>query len=269
MNKGGFSDDGCRVLTCDALTETGLVRHGFSKRCGGESTGIFRSLNLGRYTEDDPKAVYANFSLFSRDIGVQMSHIVLPRQIHSTRVYPVTRKDAGKGLVTESDLPDADALVTNEPGVCLAAFYADCTPILLLDPVRHVIASVHSGWRGTLGQIVKEAVLCMEEKYGSFSKDILAAMGPSIKQCHFEVDEDVYLRFAERFQAVAEQNTVRKNRKYYIDTDALNVHSLKQAGLLPEHIFLCPECTYCQEERFFSHRREGRTGRMCAMIELV
>ena len=269
MNKKGFSYDGHRVITCDALTETGLVRHGFSTRKGGTSGGKFTSLNLGMRTTDEPEAVRRNFVYYCRDLGVESERLVLPCQIHSTKILRVTAEDAGKGFSRDSDLPEADGLVTNESGVCLGTFYADCTPVLLLDPVKRVIAAVHSGWRGTLGQIVCEAVSVMVQSYGTDSKDILAAMGPSIKQCHFEVDQDVYQLFRERFGLLAEQTTLQKGQKFLIDTDALNVHSLRSVGVLPEHISVCSDCTFCNDKQFFSHRREGDTGRMSAVIELI
>ena len=269
MHKDGFSYDGHRVISCDALSETGLVRHGFSTKQEGTSSGIFTSLNLGIHTSDAPEAVRQNFSLFCRDIGVDPCRAVFAKQVHSTVVLPVTKKDAGKGFLCPGDLPEADGFVTNDPGVCLATFCADCTPILLLDPVCRVIASVHSGWRGTLGKIVCEAVRLMQTRFGSESKDIIAAIGPSIKQCHFEVDEEVYLQFLGCFGEIAEENTVKKGQKYYIDTDSLNVHSLLGMGVLAQNIHVCKMCTYCEESLFFSYRREGMTGRMSGMIELV
>ncbi len=269
MNKSGFSYDGLRVLKSDAFTKTGLVRHGFSTRKGGNSKGAFSGLNLGRFTLDDRETVLENYRLFCTDLGIAPERLVVPKQVHSKRVVPVAARDAGKGLFRDSDLPELDALVTNEPGVCLATFYADCTPILLLDPVKKVIASIHSGWRGTLQKIAGEAVLCMQERYGSDPADILAAMGPSIKQCHFEVDEDVYFAFSEVFPELIDRYTEKKGSKFYIDTDVLNVDTLKRAGLLSEHISRCEDCTYCESETYFSHRREGSTGRMCAVIELI
>ncbi|MBQ9915426.1 MAG: laccase domain-containing protein, partial [Clostridia bacterium] len=118
-------------------------------------------------------------------------------------------------------------------------------------------------------KIAGEAVLCMQEQYGSDPAHILAAMGPSIKQCHFEVDEDVYLAFREAFPELIDECSLKKGQKYHIDTDALNVDTLKRAGLTGEHISRCRDCTYCKSETYFSHRREGSTGRMCAVIELI
>lgn len=267
MCKDGFSYTGGRVLSCDAFSETNMVYHGFSSRKEGTSSGIFTSLNLGVHTMDEPESVQHNFELFCRDISVDPQHLVVPQQVHGTSVRTVGAEDRGKGLFSDG-LSETDALVTNCPGVALAAFYADCTPILLFDPVGRVIAAVHSGWRGTAGKIVQQAVSVMRKQFGSSSKNILAALGPSIKQCHFEVDEDVYLEFLCRFRGMAERCMIQKNGKYYIDTDSLNVHSLLEMGLLQENISVCRLCTYCEQDLFYSHRREGETGRMCAVIEL-
>lgn len=268
MRNDGFTYEGGRVLQCDAFSKTGLVKHGFSTKKKGTSTGIYSSLNLGVHTKDHIENVEQNFSLFCKDLSIDSSHLVLSQQVHGTAIYGTGQKDCGKGLYRESDLHEIDGLVTNEPGVALATFYADCTPILFLDPVQKVIASVHSGWRGTVQKIAQRAVMKMVREYGCNSEHILVAMGPSIKQCHFEVDEDVYLEFMLHFHTMAERNTIQKNGKYYIDTDALNISSLLQMGILQEHIYTCNLCTYCNEELFFSHRRDGETGRMCAVIEL-
>ncbi len=269
MFKNDFTYDGSRVLTCDALTETGMVRHGFSTKKLGISEGIFSSLNLGVHTQDEIEAVRQNFALFCRDVSINPQNLVLSEQVHGTAIYEAGQRDVGKGLYKESDLSGIDGLVTNQPGVALATFYADCTPILLFDPARKVIASVHSGWRGTVGKIVKQVLLVMNKQYGCLSENVLVAMGPSIKQCHFAVDEDVYLEFMLRFSAAAERCTKRENGKFYIDTDALNVKSLLEMGVLQEHISVCKYCTHCENDLFFSHRRDGQTGRMCAVIELL
>ena len=269
MFKDGFTYDGGRVLTCDALTATGLVRHGFSTKKMGTSTRIFSSLNLGVHTKDDIEAVRQNFTLFCRDVSVDPQHLVLSEQVHGTAIYTAEQRDAGKGLYRASDLSGIDGLITNQPGVALATFYADCTPILLFDPARKVIASVHSGWRGTVAKIVQRAVLIMNKQYDCSGDNILVAIGPSIKQCHFAVDEDVYLEFLLHFRGAAERCTKQKDGKFYIDTDALLVQSLLEMGISQEHISICKRCTHCDDDLFFSHRREGQTGRMCAVIELI
>jgi len=270
MNKHGFVHDGKSVIVCSAFSETGVVRHGFSTRIGGVSTGAFSSLNLGMHTDDEPENVQDNFQFFCGDLSIDPHDLVLSEQVHETNLHDACYEDCGKGIYTESDLQGIDGLVTDKPGIALATFNADCTPILLLDPVQKVIASVHSGWRGTIGKIARKAALHMQKNYGSKREHILAAIGPSIKQCHFEVGEEVYLDFAAAFRSRVERVTEFRNGKYYIDTDALNVQLLLEAGLSFENIHVCPFCTYCEEDLFFSHRRDGGyTGRMGAVIELL
>ena len=270
MKRDAFSYDGGRVITCAAFSETGVVRHGFSTRIGGVSADAFDSLNLGMHTQDDRENVQHNFSLFCRDISVSPEHLVLSEQVHETKLHQATEKDCGKGLLEETDLQGIDGLITDKPGVALATFSADCTPILLLDPQKKVIASIHSGWRGTVQKFARKAAFYMQKAYGSKRSDILAAIGPSIKQCHFEVGEEVYLEFSAAFGSAAERVTRYEAGKYYIDTDALNVMLLLEAGLSRDNISVCDFCTYCREDLFYSHRKSsGKTGRMSAVIELV
>lgn len=258
------------ILTCASFARTGLVRHGFSTRTGGISGRAFTSLNLGTHTADSKENIRVNYVRFCNGIGVDMDRLVLSHQVHSDNVRVVTAADAGRGLARMPELTDVDGLITAERGLPIATFYADCTPILLLDPVKRVIASVHSGWKGTLSRIGRKAVQKMELEFGCRAENILAATGPSIKQCHFEVSEDVYSLFVSEFGETATACTIEKNGKYYIDTDAINISELTAEGLLPEHISICPECTYCRNDLFFSHRADGgKTGRMCAAIELI
>ncbi len=272
MHKAQFSYDGSRVITCDVLRDTKLVRHGFSTRKDGIGEGVFTSLNLGLHTDDAAETVQKNLSLFCHDLGVSPNDLRFLSQVHGARL--ITLRDATDREACLDDcpakpLPEADGLITNCIGVPLAVFYADCTPILILDPVQRVVAAIHSGWRGTVQKIAQRAVFTMQRQFGSKPADILVAMGPSIKQCHFEVGEDVYLDFLLHFGSAVERHSRRKGDTYYIDTDALNLESLLQAGVLETHISVCPLCTYCEEELFFSYRRSGKTGRMCAVIELT
>lgn len=151
----------------------------------------------------------------------------------------------------------------------MATFYADCTPLLILDPYKKVIASIHSGWRGTLLKIAQKTVLKMNSVFGSLPENLICVTGPSIKQCHFEVKRDVYNEFEKIFGESIAKNTICKNDKFYIDTDSLNVNSLISIGLKKENISVCHFCTFCNNDIFFSHRGDGGiTGRMCAVIEL-
>lgn len=258
------------ALVCPSLEASGCVHHGFSTRLGGVSSGPLASLNLGLHTEDSRENVFKNYSIFCDTIGVKKEKLVLPHQVHSSVVKTVTQRDAGKGLMRESDLGDFDALITAEIGLPIAVFYADCTPLLLLDPVKKVIAAVHSGWRGTLARISRKTVQIMQRNFGCLPENILAAFGPSIKQCHFEIGSEVFTEFCQSFGARNMYGSRKIGEKYYVDTDRLNIAQLLAEGLLKENISRCDICTFCNHDSFYSHRADkGNTGRMCAAIELI
>lgn len=247
-----------------------FVNHAFSSRIGGVSTDAYSSLNLGVNTKDKKSAVLNNFKIFAEAMDTEVSIMVLSHQVHSANIRTVTKNDCGKGILKQSDIREVDGLICAEKGVAIATFYADCTPILMLDTKNRVVASVHSGWRGTVSKIAQKTVFKMRDEFGSLPSDIICVTGPSIKQCHFEVGEEVFSEFESSFGSLAEKYTIRKNNKFYIDTDALNFSSLVESGIPKENIDICPLCTYCNNDIFFSHRGDGgKTGRMCASIELV
>lgn len=253
----------------EILERTGLVNHAFSTRIGGVSEGAYSSLNLGVNSKDEKQNVLSNFQLFSEAIGIRTEKMVLSNQVHDDRIRIVTKADCGKGVLLDSDIKGIDALITAESGVALATFYADCTPVLIVDIQKKVIASVHSGWRGTLLKIAPKTVLKMTREFGCDPKDMVCAIGPSIKQCHFEVGKEVYDQFVNVFGQPAAHYTIQKNGKYYVNTDALNVDTLATCGVPLENISICPLCTFCHNDVFYSHRGDGGiTGRMCAVIEL-
>ena len=144
---------GVPLLTSPALSETGLVRHGFSTRMGGVSRGPYASMNLSFTRGDDPEAVRENYRRAAAALGVEMESMTLAWQTHTANVRRIRREDRGKGVVRERDYRDVDGLVTDEPGITLVTFYADCVPLYFLDPVRRAIGLSHSGWRGTAARM--------------------------------------------------------------------------------------------------------------------
>lgn len=258
------------VLACPLFESRGLVRHGFSTRLGGVSEPPFDALNLGMNTADSLENVRENYTRFCREIGVERDKLILTRQVHSADIRIVSEQDAGKGFSRASDLGEFDGMITAARRLPIAVFYADCAPILLLDPVKKVVAAVHSGWKGTLARIGRKAVQMMRRNFGCEPSDILAAFGPSIKQCHFEVGGDVFVQFCQSFGARSLSRSIVKGDKFYVDTDWLNMRQLVEEGLKEENISICTGCTYCEHEIFYSHRADGgKTGRMCAVIELL
>lgn len=245
------------------------AHHGFSTRKGGVSEGIYASLNLGLNREDDPQKVRENFNRFCAAIGVDAAKLVFSAQIHGDVVRVCTAADAGIGL----DRPihyEADALITDVPGLALAVFSADCLPILLYDPERAVVAAVHAGWRGTALGIVEKAVEKMVEHYGCDAGNILAAIGPGISKCCFETHEDVPNAMTEALGASALRFIeVREDGKFKVDLKGLNALRLERMGVRAANIAISDECTACLSDKYWSHRvTRGDRGSMAAIIAL-
>ena len=244
------------------------VRHGFSTRKGGVSAPPWDSLNLGVGRGDDPAAVTENYRRFCAVLGVEDRRAVLSKQVHETTVRLCTAADAGKGLRSQRDYA-ADALITNEPGLPLTVFSADCGVILLYDPVRQAIGAVHAGWRGCAGGILEKAVQAMSEAFRSDPRDLLAAIGPCIGPCCFETDSDVPEAMRAALGDGAEPYLTWKAPKYHVDLAGLNRQWLLRSGVAPDHIDVCGLCTACRPDLFWSHRRMGSArGAQVAMIAL-
>ena len=252
--------------------------HGFSTRLGGVSGGMWESLNLGASLGDEPARVRENFRRFCAAAGADSAALVKNHQVHGQLV----RKVGAADILPDAALPgtvDADGLITGEPGVCLAIFSGDCIPVLLYDPRRRVIAAAHAGWRGTALGIAAAAVERMRADYACDPADILAAIGPGIGPCCFETHSDVPdglrcgLPGGHTALGADAEKFIRpgpREGKYYVDLKGANAGWLERAGVKPEHIVVCPACTACRPDLFWSHRRLGRQrGSMAAVLQLV
>lgn len=242
------------------------VSHGFSTRLGGVSPAPWDSLNLGASRGDESAHVAENFRRFRAAIGAPDGPLVKNHQVHGTLVRSVTADDAEAPETVPTF--DADGLVTDQPGVTLTVFSADCLPVLFYDPVRRCIAAVHAGWRGTAAGIAAEAVKAMIGRYGCDVHNIRAAIGPGISHCCFETTGDVPSALREHLGATAEACiTDHQNGKFHVDLKRANQLWLEQAGIAPAHIAVCSACTACDLNTFWSHRILAKTrGSMAAMI---
>lgn len=270
MNMTEHNANGVVYLTADGFQAAGGVVHGFSTRHGGVSQGIYASMNLGVNRGDDLELVRENFRRFCAAIGADPERLAFSKQVHGDGVRIITPADVGKGLDRPVDY-EADALVTDVPGAVLTIFTADCLPILLYDPVRRVAAAAHAGWRGTAMGVVTRTVERMAECYGCKQEDILAAIGPGISKCCFETHEDVPNAMTESLGASALQFIeALPTGKFRLDLKGLNAKRLEAAGLLPEHIAVCTDCTACLPDKYWSHRvTHGERGSQAALIVLA
>ncbi len=263
--------NGVYFLTVPAFEETGLVRHAFSTRLGGVSRGRYARMNLSFGNGDRPEASRENFRRFFAAVGSDETRAVLSRQEHTDHIRTVTEADMGKGIVRERDYTAVDGMITNLPRLPLVTLYADCVPLLFLDPVKRAVASVHSGWRGTVQQIGRRAVERLGEEYGSSPADILAAILPCIGPCCYEVDEPVYDAFSkiDCIDTASILTPAGERGKYMLNLPEANRQILLAAGIAPEHLTVTDVCTCCNADTLHSHRATGgMRGNLAAMIEL-
>ena len=258
------------AYTFPLLNAIPFVRHGFSTRLGGVSQGIFSSMNLSFTRGDDEGAVRENFRLFCETIGVSYDRVVVSAQEHHTNIYNATAADCGRGVTRERGYTDIDGLLTDEPGVVLCTQYADCVPLFFADPVQRVVGTSHSGWKGTVARIGAVTVERMCRDYGCRREDIIAAVGPSIGPCCFEVDEPVY----EAFHTMEEWDDacarVRPGQKFDIDLWEINRRILLGAGIREEHLDVTDLCTKCHPDVFWSHRVTGKErGSLAGLIAMA
>lgn len=251
--------------TLEYLAAEGItVPHGFTTRFGGVSEGILSSLNIGIHRGDRWENVLKNYEILGNALGFDSKNLVLSHQTHTDTVLRVGRAQTGSGLFAP-ELPPCDGLITNEPGVALVVFTADCTPILLHDPVTGAVGAVHAGWRGTAASIAGKAVEAMTREFGSRPRDLRAAIGPNIGVCCFETHADVPQAMLEAFGEEARPFLHPKGEKYDVNLKEINAMVLRRAGV--EQIEISTACTVCQCHRFWSHRvTQGERGSQGAII---
>ena len=250
--------------------ETGL-QHGFSTRKGGVSKEHLASLNLSFSVEDAKENVLENFRRIGERFGKTPEDFVLSKQSHETKVLKVGTKDRGKGITKDRDYEGIDALITDEKGIILSCFSADCVPILFYDPIHKTVGACHSGWRGTKGKILQNVVEEMRKHFSSNPAEILIAIGPSICKEQYVVSEDLALSFLEDYPDLGEDTASPIQRiskdKFQLDLWDLNRRIALDSGIKEEHISISGYCTMENPELFFSHRySQGKRGLQGAFI---
>ena len=263
------------LIESPLLQEVRGLRHGFSTRKGGVSKEHLSSLNLGFNLGDEREKVLENFRILGSLFEAKPEDFVLTQQTHSVHVRHVGREDRGKGIFRERDYTDVDALMTDEEGVILSAFSADCVPILFYDKGHRAIASCHSGWRGTHGRILARVIEAMQREFSSKPEEIYIAIGPSICKNCYEVSEDVGEAFLDAFPALREMTKNASpiervsEEKFHIDLWELNRWIALENSIPAENISVSGYCTMERPDLFFSHRySQGKRGVQGAFIGL-
>ncbi|GAB3166886.1 peptidoglycan editing factor PgeF [Telluribacter humicola] len=226
-----------------------------STRHGGVSPAPYSSLNLGGSTADSADNIEENRRRFWQALHISASQVASSHQVHGSEVLVVTRPGRFEGY---------DALVTNQSNIVLAVTVADCTPILIYDPVRKAVAAIHAGWRGTVQQIAIKAIQKMQEEYGTNPADCYAYIGTCIDECSFEVGEEVAAHFDGEHKRYDSQL-----QKYFVDLKATNLNQLRQTGLPKNYIEISAYSTVLHNDDYYSYRLEkGLTGRLLAVVGL-
>ncbi|MBR1884341.1 MAG: peptidoglycan editing factor PgeF [Clostridia bacterium] len=220
--------------------------------------------------EDNFKEIEEKYNNLCKSFGVK--GFVVPKQTHSINVKEV---ESASGL-WPLNMQNVDALVTNKKGIMTSLVFADCMPVGFYDPVKNVIANVHSGWKGTLNGIISETLKFMNERFNSKNEDIVCIIGPTIRACHFEVQDDVRSMFYEKYKYLDNINEIiklgRKEndvQKYNIDATLLNKTIMKNLGIKEENIIDINICTVCENDKFHSYRKEKEnSGRFTCIMYL-
>ena len=240
------------------------VRHGFTTKAGGVSTGDCESMNLGFSRGDKRENVLRNYEILAEGLQIPLSRLTMTKQVHRDEISVVTEETVGMGLHKPMTW-ESDALITNLPDTPLAGYYADCVVTLLYDPASHSCGVCHSGWRGTALGILPQTVDAMVEKLGAKRQSLIAVIGPSIRQCCFETDADVPEAMVRQLGASAEPFIMERGVKFHIDLQGINTMLLREAGV--ENIVDSGICTRCRHDEFWSHRAtNGKRGVQAGII---
>lgn len=216
-----------------------------------------------RFTGDSPEIYTVNRKKLAEKIGIEVQQLVFPRQTHTDCVAEIDE-------IPDCEITETDALVTNQKGICICVQTADCVPILLFDSEKKVIAAVHAGWRGTVKKIAAVAVQKMSDKFGSNPASIIAAIGPSISPAIYEVGNEVTEAVLRSIPNAGKAIHLGSSGKNHIDLWEANRQVLLHAGLQTKNIEILGECSFSENDRYFSARKEGaETGRMVSGIMLI
>ncbi|SEP89671.1 conserved hypothetical protein [Lachnospiraceae bacterium RM5] len=259
------------IIKYDLFSKYDFINHGFTTKKGGVSKGYYSSLNLSFTRGDEKEDVLKNYHLLAEKIGEDIEKFVSSNQTHTNNIRIITGEDAGNGIVKEQSFIDVDGMLTNEKGIVLFTYYADCVPLFFADPVKRVVGMSHSGWRGTVKKIGAKTVDMMVEKFGCDRNDIITAIGPSICKDCYEVSLDVIDEFRKIFDEdrIKEISVDKGNGHFMLDLWKANEYILMDAGILKEHIENRRICTFENSDVLFSHRAtNGKRGNLAGFISL-
>lgn len=248
--------------------------HAISTRLSGVSQAPFDSLNLAFHVGDKPEDVRINRDYFAASLNLRAEDTVTPNQIHGDRVARVDANDRGSGALRYDDsIKETDALITNAPNVPLLLCFADCVPIMIVDPINRAIGLAHAGWKGTVKKIGAKTVEAMRREFTTESADCLIGIGPSIGPCCYDVGANVVDECKKNFPEHVDELLIEREGKIYFDLWSANTIALVEAGVPLENIDVARECTCCKSGWYFSFRaarkkNQPETGRIAALLAI-
>lgn len=226
------------------------------------------NFNMALHACQNSENVMDNRKKMAEDFNLDVNQFVFAKQTHSDHIKKVTHEDMGKGAFDyESGIEDCDALYTSEKGILLGVFHADCVPVLLYDPVTQIVAAIHAGWQGTVKEITGKSIAYLKENENVNPANLRVYIGPAICQNNFEVDQDVVEKVkAMSFDTSSFIYHKEEDNKFFVDNKGLNRQQCLNAGVLAENIRYDKNCTYANQENFFSFRKDKNCGRHCTFI---
>jgi hypothetical protein len=258
--------DGFNVLVAEPLLARDKILVAFSGRRGGVSEGAFSSLNLGLHVGDNPERVIANRERILSHFDLNIEDAVCAEQVHGTRVQRVSSLESGRGArLLTGTIAGTDALTTDQAELPLMLFFADCVPIIVVEPKKRIIAVAHAGWRGVYGNIVESTTAAMVSSWNLSPQNLFAFIGPSICGCCYEVSSEVMDAFKDRFMRF--DGWRHENRINLVEIARLQ---LTASGISPQQIISADICTACRHQDYFSYRADsGITGRHAAIAAIL
>lgn len=249
-----------KLLKPSLLSPFTNITAAFTTRHGGISEAPYTSANLAFHVGDTPSDVLKNHDILAQILGYERSRLVHMRQIHSDRIIVVDE------TYTFDTPPECDALITDTLNLPIMIMSADCTPIILYDPIRHTCAVVHAGRAGALGEILPKTIKSMEERFGTLRENLNIVMGPSIHGCCYEINETIADETELKGYAGA---LYRKDDKVFLDVNTILLQQLEALNIEPSHIEVIEHCTSCKSDEYFSYRADRqKTGRIAGLIIL-
>lgn len=250
-------------------TDFPSILAGFTTKSGGFSQEPFSTFNLGLHVHDVNEHVHLNRRRLSELLSFPLNQWICSEQVHDHHIKKVTGSDCGRGVeVYEEGIPSTDGIYTSEPNILLTSVYADCVPLYFIEPTKGLVGLAHAGWKGTVKEIASRMIKTWVDEEGVISNNIHVAIGPSIQDCCYIVDDHVI----NQVKKLLNHNDDLPYKEvspgqYSLHLANLNKLLIMKAGVPEKNISMSFRCTSCEDKLFFSHRRDqGKTGRMMSFI---